>query len=239
MLQQYFHKTLADSNITALQVNRLSSEIEAGSIEEESLGVFTAIELLEEKILNSPRVPLTGKTMVNEEELLEQLDLIRLKLPEVIIAAQEILQYKQQITTEAQKQVQHALIEANHRADRITNELGIIELSKHEANQIRQAAIVECEQFRQQTIAELEQMRQEVIAECQQIQSGADEYADQVLHNMQCQFTDVLQTVQRGRKRLERDAIARKNSQPQGQELVDLGDRGREIDDRHPAKGSN
>jgi cell division septum initiation protein DivIVA len=237
MLQQHFHTTLADTNITALQVNRLSSEIEAESTEGESLGVFTAIDLLEEKILNSPRVPLTGKTMVNEEELLEQLDLIRLKLPEVIVAAQEVLQYKQQIITEAQQQVQHTIIEANRRADRITNELGIVELSKHEANQIRQAAMAECEHFRQQTIAELAQMRQEAVAECQQIQAGADEYADRVLHNMQCQFTDILQTVQRGRKRLERDAIARNNSQPQGQELNGLGDKGREISDRHSAKG--
>jgi cell division septum initiation protein DivIVA len=230
MLQQYFHTTLTDSNVTALQVNRLPSEIEtAGSIEGESLDVFMAIELLEEKILNSPRVPLTGKTMVNEEELLEQLDLIRLKLPEVIVAAQEILQYKQQIVAEAQKQVQHTLIEANRRADRITNELGIIELSKHEANQIRQAAMAECEQFRQQTIAELAQMRREAVAECQQIQAGADEYADRVLHDMQIQFTDILQTVQRGRKRLERDAVARNNSQAEA--------KGRETSDRNTPKG--
>ncbi len=233
MLQQYFHTTLADSNVTALQVNRLPSEIETtGSIEGESLDVFTAIELLEEKILNSPRVPLTGKTMVNEEELLEQLDLIRLKLPEVIVAAQEILHYKQQIVAEAQKQVQHTLIEANRRADRITNELGIIELSKHEANQIRQAAMDECEQFRQQTIAELAQMRQEAVAECQQIQAGADEYADRVLHDMQSQFTDILQTVQRGRKRLERDAIARNNCSAQAQ----AGAKGREPNDRNTPK---
>jgi hypothetical protein len=232
MLQQYFHTTLADSNVTALQVNRLSSNIEAESAEVESLGVFSAIELLEEKILNSPRVPLTGKTMVNEEELLEQLDLIRLKLPEVVLTAQEILQYKQQIIVEAQQQVQQTIIEANRRADRITNELGIIELSKHEANQIRQAAMDECEQFRQQTIAELAQMRREAMAECQQIQAGADEYADRVLHDMQSQFTDILQTVQRGRKRLERDAIARNNSSAQAQ----AGAKGRELNDRNTPK---
>jgi cell division septum initiation protein DivIVA len=233
MLQQYFHTTLADSNVTALQVNRRSSNIEAGSAEVESLGVFSAIELLEEKILNSPRVPLTGKTMVNEEELLEQLDLIRLKLPEVVLTAQEILQYKQQIIIEAQQQVQQTIIEANRRADRITNELGIIELSKHEANQIRQAAMDECEQFRQQTIAELAQMRREAVAECQQIQAGADEYADRVLHDMQSQFTDILQTVQRGRKRLEQDAIARNHSPAQAQ----AGAKGREITDRNTPKG--
>ena len=233
MLQQYFHTTLADSNVTALQVNQLSSNIEAGAAEVESLGVFSAIELLEEKILNSPRVPLTGKIMVNEEELLEQLDLIRLKLPEVILSAQEILQYKQQIIIEAQQQVQQTIIEANRRADRITNELGIIELSKHEANQIRQAAMDECEQFRQQTIAELAQMRREAVAECQQIQAGADEYADRVLHDMQSQFTDILQTVQRGRKRLERDAIARNNCSAQ----VQSGAKGRELKDRNTPKG--
>jgi cell division septum initiation protein DivIVA len=178
--------------------------------------IFAAIDLLEEKILDSPRVPLTGKTMVNEEELLETIDTLRLSLPEVIATAQEIIHYKERIIKEAQQQVQQILAEANQRAYQVANELGIIDRAEQEARQLRHIALAECEQLRQQTsieidrlrsyhIQEMERMRENVRNECQHIQAGADEYADRVLHNLEDGLTDVLQTIQRGRQRLNTD----------------------------------
>lgn len=184
-------------------------QLDAGS-------VFAAIDRLEESILNSPRVPLTGKTMVNEEELLEQLDTIRLNLPEIIALAQSIVESKERLMKEARQQIQQIVAEANQRADRVANELGIIDRSKQEARQIRQMAIAESEHLRQQTIVEverlrnyhiqeIEQMRNKAMAECQQIQDGADEYADRVLHDMEDRLTDVLQAIQQGRQRRNAD----------------------------------
>jgi cell division septum initiation protein DivIVA len=224
MLQQSFHSSLAADRIEDRGSRASAHHSDSSTIGVESLDIFTAIDRLEETILSSPRVPLTGKTMVNEEELLEHLDLIRLSVPEIVATAQEILQYKHQIVKEAQQQVQQIVAEANQRAYQVANELGIVERSEQEAREIRQMAIVECEHLRQQTaielervrnhsIAEMEQMRQEILAECQQIQSGADEYADRVLHNMEYQLTDILQSIQRGRQRIERDAEIVRNSQ--------------------------
>ena len=184
-------------------------QLDAGS-------VFAAIDRLEESILNSPRVPLTGKTMVNEEELLEQLDTIRLNLPEIIAFAQSIVESKERLMKEAQQQIQQIVAEANQRAYQVANELGIIDRSKQEARQIRQMAIAESEHLRQQTIVEverlrnyhiqeIEQMRNKAMAECQQIQDGADEYADRVLHDMEDRLTDVLQAIQQGRQRRNAD----------------------------------
>ena len=51
----------------------------------------------------------------------------------------------------------------------------------------------------------MERMRENVRNECQHIQAGADEYADRVLHNLEDGLTDVLQTIQRGRQRLNTD----------------------------------
>jgi vacuolar-type H+-ATPase subunit H len=258
MLQQSFHPSLADDNTDFIADNRQTSKIDRGRFNEpecqssglESLDIFTALDRVEETILNSTRVPLTGKTMVDEEELLEQIDTIRLNLPEIFATAQEILEYRQQIIKEAQQQVQQIVAEANQRAYQVANELGIIERSEEEATQIRQMAIAECEYLRQQTIVELElvrernlqeleQMRQEIFEECRQIQDGADEYADRVLHNMEYQLADILQSVQRGRQRIDRDANLVRNSQPQlqsqskpaGAELINVGDRLREIGD--------
>jgi cell division septum initiation protein DivIVA len=182
----------------------------------ESLDVFAAIERLEAKILQSPRVPLTGKTMVQEEELLEQLDSIRLNLPEIVVTAQEIVRYQEHLLRSAQQQAQQILAQANQRADRVANELGIIDRAEQEARQIRQIAIAECEQLRQQTLLEahrlsdlnsqeMERLRARVTHECQQIQDGADEYADRVLREMEERLSDIMQVIQRGRHRLQPD----------------------------------
>jgi cell division septum initiation protein DivIVA len=223
MLQQSNHQTLlaethlvisADPPVDRLYQQLTPAEIKPPKIEYPS--IFTAIDRLEETILNSPRIPLTGKTIVNEEELLEQLDLLRLNLPEIVATAQEILQYKDRLIEEAHQQVQQILAEANQRAYQVANELGIIDRSEQEAREIRQMAIAECEQLRQQTIVEvervydrnlqeIERMREKVTIECQEIQAGADEYADRVLINMEYQLSDILQAVQRGRQRLNPD----------------------------------
>lgn len=218
MLQQSFHPVLADDNYTYTPENR-TIEAEVIPVSVESPNVFVALDRLEETILNSPRVPLTGKTMVNEDEILEQLDAIRLNLPDVVAMAQEILQYKEQIIKDAQQQVQQIVADANQRAYHVANELGIIERSEREANQMRQVAIAECEQLRQQAVAEvervrhhniqeMERMRQKTTLECQQIQDGADEYADRILHSMENQLSDILQAIQRGRQKLDREAVA-------------------------------
>jgi vacuolar-type H+-ATPase subunit H len=175
--------------------------------------ILIAIQQLEETILNSPHVPLTGKTMVREEELLEQLDLIRLSLPEVVATAQEIIAYKEQLISEAYQQVQQILADANQRAYQVTNELGIIERSEQEARQMRQVVIAECDQLKHQALLEakvlrdrnlqeLERLRNQVTVECEQIQDSADEYADGILQNMEKQLADILQSIQRGRQRL-------------------------------------
>jgi cell division septum initiation protein DivIVA len=213
MLQQSYHTTLADESYSNLLEYRSVEPEEVKQVAIEYLDVFAALDRLEAKILNSPRVPLTGKTIVNEEELLEQIDAIRLNLPEIVNTAQEILQYKDRLIREAQQQVQQILAQANQHAYQVANELGIIDRSEQEARQIRQMAIAECEHLRQQAvievervrdrnIQEIERMREQALAECQQIQSGADEYADRVLFTMEERLTDILQAIQQGRQRL-------------------------------------
>ena len=223
MLQHSNHPSLADESYASILEEQLvPTDIRPKNLE--SAAVFAAIERLENRILNSPRLPLTGKTMVDEEELLEHLDIIREQLPAVIATAQEIMQYRERLMRDAQQQVQQILAEANQRAYQVANELGIIDRAEQEAKQIRQLAISECEQLRQQTILEvqrisdrhlqdIERMRAQVELECQQTQDGADEYADRVLHNMEYQLTDILHAIQRGRQRLLGDLSDAKSNE--------------------------
>ncbi len=219
MLQPPIYSDSANNDFPNNSDRRQLNEAPEPNTEIDSSHIEAALDRLEETILNNPRVPLTGKTMVNEEELLEQIDLIRLSIPPAIKTAQEILQYKNQIIQETQQQAQQMLAEANQRAYHIANELGIIERAEQEAREIHQIAISQCEQMRQQTIMEverirdlniqeIERMRQETIAECQSIQSGADEYADGVLSQMEERLSEAIKSIQLGRQRLNPSSIS-------------------------------
>lgn len=213
MLQQSNYQSITDETYFDPLVDHATGQNEDQQLMIESLAIFAEIDQLEEIILNSPRVPLTGKTMVNEEELLAQLDLIRANLPEIVATAQQILQYKDRLIRDAQQQIQQILVEANQRAYQVTNELGIRNRAEEEAQRIRQIALAECEHLRQQTtievtrarnyqIQELEQMREQIMIECEEVQDGADEYADRVLQDMESQLTSILHTIKGGRQSL-------------------------------------
>jgi vacuolar-type H+-ATPase subunit H len=218
MLQQPFHPALADDHYAS---NDYPQQIEAemGIEFGDCKNILAEIDRLEEVILTSPRVPLTGKTVVNEERLLEQLDIIRASLPETFKAAQEILAYKHQIIQSAQQEARELMAEADRHVALVVNELGIIDRAEAESNQIRQHALAEAEQIRQQAIGELERsrkhnlqelerMRQVVSQECQQIQTGADEYADRVLADLQTQLSGMLKTIHKGREHLKIEPIS-------------------------------
>jgi cell division septum initiation protein DivIVA len=179
------------------------------------LGVDIQHELnqLEEMILDSPRVPLTGKTMINEEELLEQLDFIRLNLPEAFQNAQELLQRRDLLLKQAEEYGQKLVDVAEDRAADLTDELGIIRQAELEAQQVRAQVQQECQQLRDNVLAEVEQirrqakeeldeMRQEALEESQEIQRGADEYADRILGDMERQLNDMMRVIRNGRQQL-------------------------------------
>ena len=227
MLQQAFYPTLAEDDYIASNRDQSVSEPSIRANCPQSADILAQIDRLEESILNSPRVPLTGKTVVNEEELLDHLDLVRANLPEALNTAREVLEYKHQIIKEAQQQAKEIIAEANRHAYQVANELGIIDRAELEAMQIRQMTIAECEQIRQQTtleverirnhnIQEMERTRQLTIRDCQQIQAGADEYADSVLSGMECQLSELIQSIQRGRQQLQVTPVSIHDAQLSG-----------------------
>lgn len=169
---------------------------------------------LEEMILDSPRIPLSRRTLVDEEQLLDQLDLVRLNLPAAFNEVIQIVQQKDEILLEAEQYAQEMVEAAERRAAQILDEMGIIRQAEMEARQIRQQVQQECEAAQEQTIAEIErtrrqaqqeieEMRRMAIAECEQIQGGADQYADSVLRDMEQQFTEMIRVIRNGRQQLQ------------------------------------
>jgi hypothetical protein len=172
---------------------------------------------LEELLLRSPRVPLTGKAMVAEDDIIEHLDIIRSRVPATIDAAQSIVNQQDLILIAAEQQAHQQITAAQQQAFQIANELGIIDQAKAEAAQIHQSVMAECatareqirqesEQARRQQLQEIDNIRQQALAEAQAIRRGADDYADQVLHAIDTQLGEIQAKIRRGRQHLNSNA---------------------------------
>lgn len=183
-----------------------------------SVDIQRELNRLEEIILDSPRIPLSRRTLVDEEQLLEQLDLVRLGLPEAFHEAEEIVRHKEDILYQAEQYAQDIIEQSERRAAQILNEMGILRQAELEAQQIRQRVQQECEAAKEQTIAEIERMRRQAqqeleeiqratFAECEEIQIGADDYADRVLTDMESQLAEMLRVIRNGRQQLQANEL--------------------------------
>lgn len=177
------------------------------------LDIQQELNKLEEIVLDSPRIPLSRRTLIDEEHLLDQLDLVRLNLPPAFQEATEVILHKEEVLLEAEQYAQEIIADAERRAAQILDEMGLIRQAEMEAQRIRQQVQQDCEEMQQQVLTEIDQMRrraqqelvemqQMAIAECQEIQRGADEYADNVLQDMEQQLVEMMRIVRNGRQQL-------------------------------------
>jgi F0F1-type ATP synthase membrane subunit b/b' len=165
-------------------------------------------------LVDSLHIPFTQRTLVDEELLLAQLDLVRENLPSAFEEAEKIVRQREEILLSAEEYAQEIMEAAERRADQLLDDMGIIQQAELEANQIRKRVQQECEAIQEQTLSEiermrlqaqqeLEQMRQLVLADCEDIQNGADDYADHVLTSIEQQLTDMLRVIRNGRQQLQ------------------------------------
>lgn len=121
------------------------------------------VDKLEDMIEGGPAIPITGKVMLNREDLLDMIKEIRLKLPDDLKQAKWITQEKQRIIIEAQKQAEAIIKETDVRLKR--------EIEQHditlEANR-RAAEIISAAQ-----------------KNAKDIRLGAKEYADRLLSDLE------------------------------------------------------
>ena len=164
-------------------------------------------------ILTSFRIPLTKRTIVDEEKLLEQLDFIRLSLPKAYEQALLTIQQKEEILLEAEAYGQQMVEAAQAKRAQVLNESDIIRQAEQQTEQLSRQVQQECEQLMQETLdeierkrracqQEIEEMRRLAMEEAEQIAQGADQYADNVLEHMEHELNESLKIIRNGRQQL-------------------------------------
>ena len=180
---------------------------------------------IEDIVLNSLRIPLTGRTLIDEDKLLEQLDFVRISLPIVFQEALEILA-QNEILLEAEEYGQQVVDVAQAKRAQILAESDIVRQAQREADQLRRQVQQDCEAMMQETMTEierkrracqqeLEEMRQTAIAQAEEIEDGADKYADNVLGNIEQDIQEMLKIITNGRKQLNSGSVSKNGDHPQ------------------------
>ncbi|HYW18825.1 MAG TPA: DivIVA domain-containing protein [Nodularia sp. (in: cyanobacteria)] len=190
-----------------------------------SVNILQELNRLEDLILYGFRVPLTGRTLVDEDKLIEQIDFIRISLPAILQEAAIVLQQKDEVLLEAEEYGQQVIEAAQAKRAQILAQSDIIRQVEMEAEQLQRQVHQECEAMMQATLTEidqkrrscqeeLEELRQTAIAQAQNIENGADEYADSVLDGIEQDLKDMLRIITNGRQQLRQDAPPQRHSHP-------------------------
>lgn len=180
----------------------------------ERLDIQQSLDVLEEIILESPRIPLSRRTLVDEDRLLEQLDRIRLNLPTAFQEALRVVQQQEAILAEAEQYAQSILQAADQEAARRLDDMAIMQQAEAEAQQVKQQLQQDCDAMKSQTRSEIEhwqtaaqkhweQAKQQTESECQAFRQDADAYATQVLGRVEQQLSEMLSVIYNGRQALQ------------------------------------
>ncbi|MBF4510081.1 MAG: ATPase [Aeromicrobium sp.] len=145
------------------------------------MDILALIDRIEELVDSGRGVPFTGGKIVDPEKIYELIDEIRAQFPDELKQARWIVKERQEMLEEAEKEANRVLEEAKARAEAMAAEQEIVKLA--------------------------EQQRAEILDDARarerEIRLGAEDYADEMLANLEVNLGKLLTAVQRGRDRLQ------------------------------------
>jgi cell division septum initiation protein DivIVA len=145
------------------------------------MDILTLIDRMEEVIDHGRNVPMTQQRMVDTDKLYELIDEIRAQYPDELKQARWIVKERQEMLEEAEKEANRILEEARERAQALASEQEVVRLAEQQA-----AEILDDARSRER-----------------EIRLGAEDYADEMLANLEANLGKLLTAVQRGRDRLQ------------------------------------
>ena len=139
--------------------------------------IINLIDMLEEIVNNGGKVPFSNKITVDRDEMLSVLNEMRMRLPGDIKMAMGVMEDKQRILMQAQKNAKDIIAEAENQRDIMVEEHKITQLATEQAQETVETAqrkakemrigardyvdgmLEEFEQYLQEKISELEENR--------------------------------------------------------------------------------
>jgi vacuolar-type H+-ATPase subunit H len=143
--------------------------------------ILDLLDQLEEVLGGGSHLPLTSRTLVDEQEVLDILDQIRVSIPDEIKAARRVTQERDQILADARGEADRLLRDAEADVAERLSEHHLVRAAEERARQIEDHAVEDTERMRRET----------------------DAYAQRVLQRLREHIGQVSETVDRGLEELE------------------------------------
>lgn len=144
--------------------------------------IDSLLDQLEQLVLEGTKVPLTARVMIDAEQVLHLVELIRQTLPEELAEAQRIVAERDALVSDAREEAENLVAQAHEMAAKLTQESAIVLEAQERADEMTERA----------------------RHTAQEIRLRAVEYADEVLERLEQQVDRTLDMVRRHREDLRR-----------------------------------
>lgn len=145
------------------------------------MDLLNSLNELEELVENSGKIPFTRKVMVEEDRLLDLLDRIRTTMPEEVRQAKWIIQEREKVLNDSQKEAIRIMDDAQKQIEKKADDSEVVRQAKISAEEI---------------LAKAEGIAVE-------IREGAKDYADDILVNLQESLGKIMSQIEQGRSELK------------------------------------
>lgn len=147
------------------------------------VNLLVLIDQLEILIERAPEVPLTGKILVDGDELFELVDVIRAAIPREIKRAEAVSSEREKMITESQEQAERIIAKAEEYA----------------------SSLVRNSEIYRQAQEESKRLLQESERRAEEIEDGAKEYARGIFSNLHGALEKTLSVVERSQEELAKE----------------------------------
>lgn len=142
--------------------------------------LLALLDELEGYLAESGRIPLTGRLMVNEQEVYEIIDRMRQSIPEALHQAQKLNRERDRLLQQAREDGEALITESKAYAEKLTRDSAIAQRAQEEADRI------------------LEDARRV----SREMRLAAREYADDIMERLEANMQKALAVVRSGREEL-------------------------------------
>lgn len=152
--------------------------------------IMNLLNEVEEIVDHGPKIPMTGKVLVDDTVIFEILDRIRAALPEELTNAKWVLKERQRILDEAQAEAQKLMERGKAYVDKMAVENEVVKQAQTYGEDIVRQA---------QTFAH-------------NVKVGAVQYADEMLQHVEQSLYETLQSLRKNREELK--GLAKEDREP-------------------------
>ncbi|MBR2215304.1 MAG: ATPase [Selenomonadaceae bacterium] len=156
------------------------------------MAVRDTLDQIENLVAGASHVPLTGKSMIDENDLIHLVEELRKDLPMELERANDIMRDRDKIIDDAKKDSDDIVRQAKEYAAKIVDENEVVVQAKAKAKALLQQAQEQEREIMERTKANSQQLRDD-----------ADRYANQVFDQLITHVTNTFQGVQQAEQGLQ------------------------------------